>query len=424
MLKLNYEVVVIHTQTKPYKILAGFKDSDPLELLKKESILFPFAEASVNFIAQLSKNIFADKQLRNYPEFISLAHWLRRAHIIELKNEFQDQFKDRITLSRGLILHFAPANVDVLFVYSWLISLLAGNKNIIRISATTEKRTGLLLKKIRETLEKYPIIASRTLIITYPHDTEITKQFSMMCDCRVIWGGDHTVQTIRSISLPPHATEIVFPNRFSHALLCSNTFLTASAEEKRVLIENFAKDFLWHHQATCSSPKNVIWLGSSDRNQEAQTEFWQKVNSYLIEKNPKWIEEIKLKQLTLAFCLAAHPLVEKFTDTLQSPIFNFKIKHIDQSLRYLHKGLGIFFEMEIRDLRELYAILDSKDQTIGSYGVSQNEWKELVTKLPKRAIDRIVPFGQMLNFSPVWDGYSLLTYFTRELQFFENRQSL
>jgi len=30
-----------------------------------------------------------------------------------------------------------------------------------------------------------------------------------------------------------------------------------------------------------------------------------------------------------------------------------------------------------------------------------------------RGIDRVVPFGQALSFASVWDGYDLLTEFTR-----------
>src|SRR5229473_1854189 len=35
---------------------------------------------------------------------------------------------------RGLVFHVPPANVDTIFVYSWALSALAGNRNVVRIS--------------------------------------------------------------------------------------------------------------------------------------------------------------------------------------------------------------------------------------------------------------------------------------------------
>ena len=37
---------------------------------------------------------------------------------------------------RGLALHITPANVDTMFLYSFAVSLLAGNLNVVRDSAT------------------------------------------------------------------------------------------------------------------------------------------------------------------------------------------------------------------------------------------------------------------------------------------------
>ena len=41
--------------------------------------------------------------------------------------------------------HVTPANVDTLFVYSWVLSLLVGNANIVRLSSrSTPVRTRIL----------------------------------------------------------------------------------------------------------------------------------------------------------------------------------------------------------------------------------------------------------------------------------------
>ena len=42
---------------------------------------------------------------------------------------------DALRFPRGLVFHVPPANVDTIFVYSWALSALAGNSNVVRISS-------------------------------------------------------------------------------------------------------------------------------------------------------------------------------------------------------------------------------------------------------------------------------------------------
>ncbi|MFC6804089.1 acyl-CoA reductase [Deinococcus caeni] len=43
-------------------------------------------------------------------------------------------------MPRGLVFHVPPANVDTIFIYSWLMSVLAGNRNVIRLSSREPTR--------------------------------------------------------------------------------------------------------------------------------------------------------------------------------------------------------------------------------------------------------------------------------------------
>ena len=54
----------------------------------------------------------------------------------------------RCLLARGLVFHLAPANVDVLFAYAWLMSVLAGNRKMMQengvdLSAQAEQEENL-----------------------------------------------------------------------------------------------------------------------------------------------------------------------------------------------------------------------------------------------------------------------------------------
>ena len=81
--------------------------------------------------------------------------------------------------------------MDTIFIYSWLLSVLAGNRNIIRLSLRVSPQTEILCRLFNQTLEATPdSLKDSTLMIRYGHEREITQALSAVVDVRVIWGGD------------------------------------------------------------------------------------------------------------------------------------------------------------------------------------------------------------------------------------------
>ena len=66
-------------------------------------------------------------------------------------------------------------------------------------------------------------------------------------------------------------------------------------------------------------------------------------------------------------------------------------------------------------MRDILKIIDSKDQTLAVYGFAKKDLEGFAWQLGGYGLDRIVQIGQALDFSTVWDGYDLFTYFTREI---------
>ncbi len=146
--------------------------------------------------------------------------------------------------------HIAPSNVDTIFVYSWMLSLLAGNRNIIRISSKEQKGLNVLLQIIIEELTRpeFQKIAQQTIICTYGHEENATAVLSSACQTRVIWGGDVTISAIRSVPLAPLANELTFPDRFSLAVLNSEIISKLNEKELDNLVEQFYNDVFWFDQ--------------------------------------------------------------------------------------------------------------------------------------------------------------------------------
>src|SRR5690606_36504504 len=125
--------------------------------------------------------------------------WMRKASLKRLKDTVQADIGDRIVVPRGLAFHIAPSNVDSIFVYTWFISLLAGNLNVVRVSSRESVQTRILVDTLNAVLARpeHEAIARRALLVQYDPDPLITRQFSDACQIRVIWGGDQTVAQIR-----------------------------------------------------------------------------------------------------------------------------------------------------------------------------------------------------------------------------------
>lgn len=373
-----------------------------LKALQEQKLNAPFTEDVLAFTQSLSKRLV---RLRHLPEVVALGYWLRKANIQVMQQQFEEQQRGKIMKPRGLVFHIAPSNVDTIFVYSWMLSLLAGNKNIIRISSKSEVNE--LLQIILEEIAQVEAVAKTTLLCTYSHEEQATALLSAACHTRVIWGGDATVQAIRQVPLAPLANELAFPDRFSLAVL--NSERVAQLEEAKLdaLLEQFYNDVFWFDQMACSSPRLVVWQGAS------VPHFWTKFEQKVQQKQYELLAATQVLKYTTSLQLAADDSV-KAVDAA-TYFSRVQLQDVLADVREQHCGGGLFYEYEVEQLSDVAAIMIDKDQTLAYFGFAREELVELVEAIQTRGIDRIVPIGQALDFHGVWDGQSFLTSFTREV---------
>ena len=377
----------------------------------------PFSETAVSFIGNVSANLLQNPSVRQYPELIATAHWMRKAHILELQRDFESLCIERVRVPRGLVLHFAPSNVDSIFLYSWFLSLLMGNANLVRLSSRRGEQLDLLISILNAELEskEFASIRSRNLIVTYEHDEALTSWLSERCHSRVVWGGDATVQSFRKIPLNPLATEVVFPDRFSFALLEASKVLEASEEVIAKLANAFYADAFWFAQMACSSPRLVIWIGESSRCLAAKERFWRALADCLVERKQSFPEVVGFNKLTQGYKAVAEGWADEISGKGVETVARVHVGSDAAQVRFQHCGGGLFYECEMADLSSVAQFVTAKDQTMSYFGFDKQELREFVRLLRSRAIDRVVPIGQALNFNQVWDGQNLLTAFSREI---------
>ncbi len=386
------------------------------ELNIDSRVLKPFSNILIEFVNDVSKTILKNSSLKEYPELMALAFWMRKSHIKVLHEYFKKQESGKVLLGRGVVFHMAPSNVDTIFVYSWFISLLVGNSNILRISNKENIQIDILLNIISSVLdnEKYQELQSMVTIIKYGHDDNITKTLSSLADVRVIWGGDNTVSHIRSIPIKPTATELTFADKFSFAIIKSQKLLEDEYLDK--LIENFYNDSFWFGQMACSSIRLISWVGTKKENKDAKEIFWSKLHSYVLKKNPKEIAPADIINKLVAECSMA---IESdiIINKMDNPYINrISIESIKEVHEDLHCGTGLFYETEVKSFDELMPFMTKKHQTIAYYGYTREEMIETIQEHMPIGVDRIVPIGKSLDFSNVWDGFDLFRSFCREIE--------
>lgn len=383
---------------------------DALAQLQKVNPSKPFSDDVLGFIQALSMRLV---RMRNMPEVVALGYWLRKAHISEMKTIWEEENTHKIVKSRGTVFHIAPSNVDTIFVYSWMLSLLSGNRNVIRVSS--KEHDNELLDVILDVLaeQAFQKIAEQTIICTYGHEEKVTDILSTACHTRVIWGGDETIRKIRQIPLAPMANELAFPDRFSQAVMHAGSFNMLNGVGRIQLLEQFYNDVFWFDQLACSSPRLVTWVGELVEVSNAQQLFWQTFEQVIQSKKYELLAATQVLKLTTSLWLAAE---EDVKEVKHSSYFSrVAINDLADGVRERHCGGGLFFERTVFDLKDVSNVIIDKDQTISYFGFKRDELVTFIETISTRGIDRVVPIGQALNFDGVWDGQSFLKSFTREV---------
>lgn len=388
-----------------------------LESLLGSGTLPPFDPLVVEFVDAVSKSVLLHSVMSRMPEMAAVAHWMRGGHIAELHTTFQERKGSRLWLARGIALHFAPSNVDSIFLYSWFLSMLVGNANIVRLSARRGEEVAGLLAKINFVMEqpKFRPIRSRSLVVAYDHSDEITERFSQCCQVRVLWGGDQSVRRLRAIPMNPLGIDVVFASRFSLAMINAAAIRGLAEDRLQELAERFCNDSYWFDQMACSSPRLVVWVGDKTDCDLAKELFWARVQREIARRSIQYPEVVGVNKLVTAFVSAGLGMADCIDNPTGSVSRIRLTPQASPDFRNYECGGGLFFETEISELKSLPALLTERDQTLSYFGFEGAEIHTLALSLPSRAVDRIVPIGSALTFNSVWDGSDLLQTFSREV---------
>jgi hypothetical protein len=58
-----------------------------LDRVMKSGTLPPFDPLAIEFLDAVSKSVLLDNVMRSLPEMAAVAHWMRKAHTVELRDD-------------------------------------------------------------------------------------------------------------------------------------------------------------------------------------------------------------------------------------------------------------------------------------------------------------------------------------------------
>lgn len=351
------------------------------------------------------------------PDLCALGFFLRRRAIEHMQLAYEGLAKR--ALGVGVVFHSSPSNVPTNFAYSFVMGLLAGNCNLVRLPKKPFPQVDMICAQLNKLLshETFAALKPYCLFFSCASTPEALGPLSAMSKARVIFGGDDNIRKLHSYPLPPAGRDLAFADRYSLAVLNAATY-NATAESDQVrLAQSFFQDTYLNDQNACSSPAAVVWVGTKEDCTQAATVFWQKLHKHLHTQPYALQTRPALSKLEQVMVAAA----ENEAGTLEvaagsdEVVTRVQLHTAKFSLKRYKGNSGLFYELAVQSLEEITPLISADCQSLLYYGFSGGELREMVVSKRLVGIDRIVPIGQALRFTPVWDGIDMIAALSRQV---------
>ncbi|GEA11665.1 acyl-CoA reductase [Alteromonas sp. KUL49] len=366
----------------------------------------------LGFLKKLSEKLLRSPEFKPFPEIIALGFWLRDSQVRIWLDMLAKESEGAIIKPVGCVVHYTPNNVDSMFMYSWVCSLLVGNNNIVRLGSADSQAKSLLLEVLTSLFKQaeFSAIAQRNMFIQFDKQSSLNKDLALFADARMLWGGDESVRAIREFSTKPRCRDISFADRYSATIIDVDDNEPALLDKTAQLLWHDTKA---HNQLACSSPRVIYWMGS----ETSLLAFSQRLNAIAQKSDSseqrktgqsRCNEHLVVAQLLQMQGIAGRSLINERVCVLSMP-------SVSAEAMAQHSGDGLFYAVKINSVEALRSQLPDSVQTLTYWGVAKDQLLKLLAEPSIQGVDRCVSLGKALSFTPEWDGYRLFTLLTRHI---------
>lgn len=232
--------------------------------------------AIIEILGELGKQLIRDNTLNQYQGISYISLWLRKDNlkkICELNYsniEYLDHFTkvgtklEMYAQPRGIVCHWVAGNMPTLAFFSAVQAILSRNGSIIKVPEDY-KFLILSILKILDTIEidfngdKYngkDIVNSISIVSFSGRDHEISTQFSLIADCKLVYGGSEAIKAIASLQQKESCDTIIYGPKYSFAVFDKEYIESEIFDDA---LKNCIKDVSLFNQMACSSPQTFFF---------------------------------------------------------------------------------------------------------------------------------------------------------------------
>jgi hypothetical protein len=369
----------------------------------------PFAPERLALIARVSERLLRRGGPPVSPFITHFAFWTRRAALEALGANFAGRLPPQtLARPRGLVFHLPPQNVETVFLYSWVLSYLAGNANVTRVP--TEFSSAIRLVCEMFLAELAPEGAATQFFVQYGATGALNRAISAESDARVVWGGDAKVAAFAPLPLRGGGKAIWFGDRSSFCVMKGSAVTALDEAGIRALASRVANDVFIFDQMACSSPHVLYVIGNRETHGAAIEALLGAVSSLTPGSDVGAGTGQFMRKMVVAFYAAAIGDAEAIAwrnSGLTTVTTRPATRHEERV------GGGFLWVNFIDGISGIKAMARERDQTITHFGFSAEELGELAQAVAHSGVSRLVAAGKALDFDSVWDGYDLPFELTR-----------
>ena len=381
----------------------------------------------IEFLTKLGKEIIRDKTINTLQGINYISLWLKKDNLKNicrlnyLDDTYFEEFKkikNNLRLCaqpRGIVCHWIADNIPTLAFFSLIQSVLSKNGSIVKVS---EQNKGIILAILRDLNDievdfngkiyfAKDIIKSISIVSFDSKNYEINKNFSLIADCKVIWGGSEAVKDITSFPQKEHCEIISFGPKYSFGVF-DREYIESGGFEK--MLENSVVDVTLFNQMACSSP-HVFFF---EKSKYSIKEIAQKLK-HCFEKLPDKLLKQELPEETAANIINIRGtyLLENNKEILKSNDLGWTILINDElNLEEPIQGKVIFIK-EVDDINRIIELITRKIQAISVCILNPKKKEEFAKNVTYQGVDRVVVPGRIHDFNLPWDGILTLNRLVR-----------
>ena len=383
-----------------------------LERLVQQKREEPFSAHAIAWLHALSLILNRDPETKRHPDVATFAFFCRKANVWQLKKLYYPV--NSVRLGRGLVFHITPKNVPCTFAYSLASGILSGNANIVKVSSENTEQADIICRATGELGrdKDHQPVSARQMLVRYDRNSSATAYFSSICDVRVIWGSDATIDEVRKNKLPPRAFDLTFASRYSLCVINAGKYLQNNMP--RTVASGFYNDTYLFDQEACTSPHLIVWIGSDENIETAKSTFWAQLYE-LVQSRYRLQPHAAVNKLTTFYHQAVQSEGIKKATMPDNLIWRTGLDALSKGIDQYRCNGGYFSESKASSISELAAIITGPYQTLSYYGIEKEELIDFITREKPDGVDSIVPIGRTTDFSLTRDGYNLIDTLSREI---------